>query len=72
MDIPLYYNEYKLRTFENINHEVFVSEELLKNKKYNKFKNVIEQIIEKAKNGDNLDIYLSTGIKKILQIQIKC
>lgn len=64
MDIPLYYNEYKLRTFENINHKIFVSKELLKNKKYNKFKNIIEQIIEKAKNGDNLDIYLSKGIKK--------
>lgn len=63
MDTPLYYNEYKLRTFENINHKVFVSKELLINKNYNKFKNVIEQIIEKAKNGENLNIYLSKGIK---------
>ena len=33
-NIPVFYNEYKLRTFENIKHEVFVSQELLKNKEY--------------------------------------
>ncbi len=62
-NIPVFYNEYKLRTFENIKHEVFVSQELLKNKEYQKFKNVINQIIEKAKTGNNLNVYLSKSIK---------
>ncbi len=62
-DIPVFYNEYKLRTFENINHEVFVSKELFKNKEYQKFKYVINQIIEKAKTGNNLNMYLSKSIK---------
>lgn len=64
-EIPIYFFEYKLRTLEKQNYKVFMSKELGENPKYLDYKEVIEKIKIQAQNAEDLNKYLSRGIKNI-------
>nr|WP_321319435.1 hypothetical protein [uncultured Campylobacter sp.] len=66
-EMPIYLFEYKLRTLEEQNYEVLFSKELLNNTKYTKYKTTIEAIKAQAQSGQNLNKYLSKGIRNIMK-----
>lgn len=66
-DMPIYYCEYQLRIVSNIKHQVFISQELLKNEQYTNYEKVIKSIKQKLENGESLRQYLSKGILNITQ-----
>ena len=64
-EIPIYFFEYNLRTIKKQNYKVFISKELKTNHLYNDYKDIIETIKTQAQNAENLNKYLSRGIKNI-------
>ncbi len=67
-EIPMYFKEYIFRTLQDgLKHKVYFSKQLQNNLKYNNFKTVIEDIKNKAQDGQGLTQYLSKGIVKNLK-----
>jgi len=64
-DIPIYYNEYKIRTLAKVKHDVFLSQELKTNKSYIQYAEIIQTIKKKLCEGKDVTQYLSKGIKNI-------
>jgi len=61
-DIIVAYMNWRRRFISNIKRKVFLSKELNKNPKYKSYKKVVNKLISKFRNGEDITSFLSKGI----------